>query len=65
LNSNSHQEWIGVNDKVKEEMLAQGVAINNRDQQQLLPKEEVKKILGHSPDFCDAVVLAVYAMNHD
>jgi hypothetical protein len=53
-----------VNDKVKEEMLAQGVAINSRGQQQLLPKEEVKKILGHSPDLCDAVALAVYAMNH-
>ena len=54
-----------VNDKVKEELLAQGVAINHRGQQQLLPKEDVKKILGHSPDLCDAVALAVYAMNHD
>lgn len=53
-----------VNDIVKEELLAQGVAINSRGQQQLLPKEEVKKILGHSPDLCDAVALAVYAMNH-
>ena len=53
-----------VNDTVKEELLAQGVSINGRGQQQLLPKEEVKKILGHSPDLCDAVALAVYAMNH-
>jgi PBSX family phage terminase large subunit len=53
-----------VNDVVKEELLAQGVAINSRGQQALLPKEEVKKILGHSPDLCDAVALAVYAMNH-
>lgn len=53
-----------VNDTVKEELLAQGVAINSRGLQQLLPKEEVKKILGHSPDLCDAVALAVYAMNH-
>ena len=53
-----------VNDTVKEEMLAQAVSINNRGQQQLVPKEDVKKVLGHSPDLCDAVALAVYAMNH-
>lgn len=53
-----------VDDEVKEEMLAQSVFINNRGQQQLVPKEDVKKILGHSPDKCDAVALAVYAMNH-
>lgn len=53
-----------VNDIVKEEMLAQAVSLNNRGMQQLVPKEDVKKILGHSPDLCDAVALAVYAMNH-
>lgn len=54
-----------VNDIVKEELLAQSVFINNKGNQQLVPKEEVKKILGHSPDLCDAVALAVYAMNHN
>lgn len=54
-----------VNDEVKEELLAQSVFINNKGNQQLVPKEEVKKILGHSPDLCDAVALAVYAMNHN
>ena len=53
-----------VDDDVKEEMLAQSVFINNRGQLQLMPKEDVKKILGHSPDKADAVALAVYAMNH-
>lgn len=53
-----------VDDEVKEEMLAQSVFINNKGQQQLVPKEDVKKVLGHSPDKCDAVALAVYAMNH-
>lgn len=53
-----------VDDEVKEEMLAQSVFINNKGQQQLMPKEDVKKVLGHSPDKCDAVALAVYAMNH-
>jgi hypothetical protein len=54
-----------VNDIVKEELLAQSVFINNKGNQQLVPKEEVKKILGHSPDLCDAVALALYAMNHN
>ena len=44
--------------------MAQALFINNRGQGQLVPKEDVKKILGHSPDLCDAVALAVYAMNH-
>lgn len=58
------REGFWVDDMVKEEMLAQSVFINNRGQPQLVPKEDVKKLLGHSPDRCDAVVLAIYAMNH-
>lgn len=54
-----------VNDEVKEELLAQSVFINNKGNQQLVPKDDVKKVLGHSPDLCDAVALAVYAMNHN
>ena len=45
-------------------MLAQSIFINNKGQTQLVPKVEVKKLLGHSPDLCDATALAVYAMNH-
>lgn len=52
-------------EEVKDELIAQGVTINKRGQQQLLPKEEVKKILGHSPDLADALALAVYAKNHE
>jgi hypothetical protein len=59
------RDGFWVCDEVKEELLAQGVSINKRGQQQLLPKEDVKKILGHSPDLCDALALAVYAMNHE
>lgn len=58
------KQGFWVNDIVKEEMLAQALFINNRGLGQLVPKEDVKKILGHSPDLCDAVALAVYAMNH-
>lgn len=53
-----------VNDIVKEELLAQAVTINGRGQQALVPKDDIKKVLGHSPDLCDSVALAVYAMNH-
>jgi hypothetical protein len=58
------KEGFWVDDEVKEELLAQSVFINNKGQQQLVPKEDVKKILGHSPDRADAVALAVYAMKH-
>ena len=58
------KQGFWVNDIVKEEMLAQSVTINGRGLQALVPKEDVKKVLGHSPDLCDAVALAVYAMNH-
>lgn len=58
------KQGFWVNDIVKEEMLAQALFINNRGQGQLVPKDDVKKLLGHSPDLCDAVALAVYAMNH-
>jgi hypothetical protein len=49
---------------VREELIAQSVTVNKRGLQQLVPKDEVKKILGRSPDLCDATALAVYAMNH-
>ena len=51
-------------DEVKAELIAMQVEINKKGQQQLLPKELAKKILGHSPDLADACALAVYAMNH-
>ncbi len=58
------KEGFWVNEVVREELLAQSIFINNRGQVQLTPKSEVKKVIGHSPDLCDAVALAVYAMNH-
>lgn len=55
--------WVP--DEIKVELLAMQVAINKRGQQQLLPKELAKKILGgRSPDLADACALAVYAKNH-
>ena len=58
------KDGFWVCDEVKEEILAQSVFINGKGQSQLTPKSEVKKIIGHSPDLCDALALAVYAMNH-
>lgn len=54
--------WVP--EEIKVEILALQVAINNKGQQALLPKELAKKILGHSPDLADACALAVYAMHH-
>lgn len=54
--------WVP--DEIKTELLAFQVEINKRGQQQLLPKELAKKILGHSPDLADSLALAVYAKNH-
>lgn len=54
--------WVP--DEIKQEILAMQVTINNRGQQQLLPKDLAKKVLGHSPDLADATALAVYAKNH-
>lgn len=51
-------------DEAREELIAQSVFINPKGMQQLVPKSEVKKILGHSPDLCDALALAVFAKNH-
>ena len=61
-NEIKHGFWVC--DEVRDELLAQSVFINGKGQQQLMPKSEVKKIIGHSPDLCDALALAVYAMNH-
>lgn len=61
-NAIRHGFWVP--DEAKEEILAQQVCINGRGQQQLIPKDKVKEILGHSPDLADAIALSVYAMNH-
>lgn len=49
---------------IKDEILAQQVTINNRGQQALVPKDLIKKQLGHSPDHSDALALAMYAMTY-
>ena len=50
---------------IREEILAQQVTINTKGLQALVPKELIKKNIGHSPDHSDALALAVYAMKHN
>lgn len=54
--------WVP--DEAKEEFLAIESTINNRGQIALVPKDLIKKQLGHSPDLADAIALSIYAMNH-
>lgn len=49
---------------IREEILAQQVTINNKGLQALVPKDMIKKNIGHSPDHSDALALAIYAMKH-
>lgn len=53
-----------VYDNVKEEFIAQEITINNKGQSSLISKKDIKEVLGHSPDYSDAVSLALYAKNH-
>lgn len=53
-----------VYDNVKEEFIAQEITINNKGQSSLISKKDIKEVLGHSPDYSDAVALALYAKNH-
>ena len=50
--------------EVQKELLAHQVTLDNKGRVSLIPKEMVKKILGHSPDKSDSVALANYARNH-
>ena len=58
------REGFWVPDEAKEEFLAMESIINNRGQIALVPKDIIKKQLGHSPDLADSICLAIYAMNH-
>lgn len=58
------REGFWVPDEAKEEFLAIESTINNKGQIALIPKEIIKKQLGHSPDLADSIALAIYAMNH-
>lgn len=50
--------------EVKDELLAFQSFIDTKGRIALIPKDLVKKVLGHSPDKSDAIALANYARNH-
>ena len=47
-----------------DEFLVQEAFINNKGQRALVPKDLIRKALNKSPDVSDAIVLAIYSMNH-
>ena len=48
-------------DKLEEELLATKYLINSKNQIALIPKDEIKKVLQHSPDDADGCVLTCYS----
>ena len=54
--------WVP--DDVKDELLAFQSFIDTKGRIAIIPKELIKKALGHSPDKSDAIALANYARNH-
>lgn len=61
-NTIRHGFWVP--EEAKAEFIAQQTVINSKGQIQLVPKDNVKRIIGHSPDLADSIALAIYAMNH-
>lgn len=51
-------------DDIKTQLAYTTIFVNNSGRFQLCKKEEIKDMIGHSPDKADSLALAVYAMNH-
>lgn len=51
-------------DDIKTQLSYTTISVNNSGKFQLCKKEEIKEMIGHSPDESDAFALAIYAMNH-
>ena len=58
------REGFWVPEEARVELLAMQSTIDGKGRIALIPKTEVKEILGHSPDLADSIALAVYSMNH-
>ena len=59
--SNFYLPDIGDSMRCRNQLSYTTYILNNRGQCQLIPKEEIKKVTGSSPDHADALVLAVRA----
>lgn len=51
-------------DDIKTQLSYTTVEVNSSGKFQLVKKERIKELIGHSPDEADSLALAVYAMNH-
>ena len=51
-------------DEIKTQLAFTTIFVNQSGRFQLNKKEEIKELIGHSPDKADSLALAVYAMNH-
>lgn len=49
---------------IKTQLSYTTISVNNSGKFQLCKKDEIKEMIGHSPDEADALALSVYAMNH-
>ena len=51
-------------DEIKTQLAFTTIFVNNSGKFQLCKKDDIKELIGHSPDKADSLGLAVYAMNH-
>lgn len=51
-------------DEIKTQMAYTTISVNNSGKFQLCKKEDIKEMIGKSPDEADSFALSVYAMNH-
>jgi len=52
------------NEDIKTELAYTTISVANSGKFQLNKKDEIKEMIGHSPDEADALALSIYAMNH-
>jgi hypothetical protein len=48
---------------IRDELFATSYVITNNGKKAIVPKENIKEILGHSPDATDALALTFYETN--
>ena len=53
-----------VTNDISDELCAMTLTINGRGQVQLVSKDAVREVLGHSPDSADSLALSVYCRKH-
>jgi hypothetical protein len=63
--SNAIKGGLFIDDSdIKTQLSFTTIFVNNSGKFQLCKKEEIKELIGHSPDKADSLALAVYCMNH-